>query len=212
MIGVLFSQPLVFLTGILAILTALSLHEFSHALAATLLGDQTAKRLGRLTLNPIAHVDVIGLIGMLTIGFGWGKPVPFNVYNLRNQRWGPVAVALAGPAMNLVVAFIFGTLLKFLLPMLGVDNLLVQFLYFAVTLNMALLLFNLIPIPPLDGSKLLLAFLHGHPAYARYSFLLETRGPMILLGLIIADRILNLNLFAGLSIIINAFIRVVVGI
>ncbi|MEO5927146.1 MAG: site-2 protease family protein [Patescibacteria group bacterium] len=211
MIFSLFQDPVFFVLWIAAILIALSAHEFSHALMAHMLGDQTAKRLGRLTLNPLAHVDPFGLITLVAVGFGWGKPVPFNPYNLKNQTWGPVAIALAGPGMNLVLATIMALILRVVLPPLGDANLLVQFLLLSIYLNLSLLLFNLIPIPPLDGSKLLLAALPG-PAHARTRMLIETRGPLILFGVIIADMILNLGIFSWFASIIEAFIHLVVGV
>lgn len=211
MIATLFQDPLFFAVWIVAILFALSVHEFSHALVSTMLGDQTAKRLGRLTLNPASHVDPFGLLTLVTVGFGWGKPVPFNPYNLRDQRWGPVAIALAGPGMNLLVATIMGILLRVLMPMLGDGNLLVQFLLVSVYLNMGLLLFNLLPIPPLDGSKLLFALLRG-PNAARQQMMLEARGPWLLLFLVIADMLLGLGIFSSLFGIISHFIRFVVGV
>lgn len=212
MLSLLFQQPILFLVWVVAILTALTVHEFSHALASTSLGDETAKRLGRLTLNPAAHIDPVGLLALVTVGFGWGKPVPFNGYNLRNQRWGPVLIALAGPAMNLFVATIFGLILRVVSPMFGEGNLLIQFLYLSIYINISLLLFNLIPIPPLDGSKLLLALLAGYPSAARVRFWLETRGPWLLFGLILSDMFLRLNIFGSLFQLISGFIRVVVGV
>ncbi|MBU1629744.1 site-2 protease family protein [Patescibacteria group bacterium] len=211
MLSVLFQEPLVFLIWIFAILIALSVHEFSHALAATLQGDQTAKNMGRLTLNPVAHVDPLGILALILAGFGWGKPVPFNTYNLRNQKWGPVFIAFAGPAMNLVVATVAVIILRFAAPALGDANLLVQLLFLLVFLNLALLLFNLIPIPPLDGSKFLLAVL-SKPSQAHIRLFLETRGPFLLIGLIILDSLLNLNLFGFLFTLIGGFIRVMAGI
>ena len=110
-LGLLFSQPVLFIAWIAAILVALSVHEFSHALAGTVLGDNTAKNMGRLTLNPLAHLDMIGTLMLLIVGFGWGKPVPFNPFNLKYPKWGPAIVALAGPFANLicVVIFVIGT-------------------------------------------------------------------------------------------------------
>lgn len=204
MLSLLFQEPLLFLVWIFAILIALSTHEFSHALVGTWLGDTTAKRMGRLTLNPVAHVDPIGLIALIAIGFGWGKPVPFNPYNLKNQKWGPVAVALAGPGMNLLVAAGLGLLLRAIGPALGPTNLLTQFLFLSIFLNVALLLFNLIPVPPLDGSKLLLALVSDE-RHERVRIFLETRGPLILLGLIIADLLFGISVFGWLF---NAVISV----
>jgi len=210
MIALLFQEPLLFGVWILAILVALSTHEFSHALAGTLLGDTTAKRLGRLTLNPLAHVDPIGLLALVTIGFGWGRPVPFNPYNLKNQKWGPALVALAGPGMNLLIALALGLILRMVGPLLGSENLLSQFLFLSVFLNIALLLFNLIPVPPLDGSKLLLAVLTGR-RHEQVRIFLETRGPMLLLGLIVADLILGINIFGWLFRAVTAIATLIVG-
>ncbi|MFA5185069.1 MAG: site-2 protease family protein [Patescibacteria group bacterium] len=192
-----FNEPLVFFTWVLAFLIALSIHEFSHAWVGTLLGDQTAKRLGRLTLNPAAHIDLVGLMAVLLIGFGWGKPVPFNPYNLKWPKWGPVAIAFAGPVSNLVFASISLLLLPLAATRLGMDNLLTIFLIVSAQLNVALLAFNLIPLPPLDGSKVLLAVLDG-PQHASFRDTLENRGPYLLFMLIIADSLLHLGLFSGL--------------
>jgi len=133
------------------------IHEFSHAWAAYISGDSTAKNEGRLTLNPIPHLDMWGtvIIPLFLLFFvngfiGWAKPVPFNPYNLKNQKWGRTIVALAGPVSNLVIALIFGLLIRF-----SVFSFLVIPFSFIVYINIFLALFNLIPIPPLDGSKLL---------------------------------------------------------
>jgi Zn-dependent protease len=197
MFSYLFSQPLVFIVWVAAFLVALSVHEFSHALAGTLLGDATAKRLGRLTLNPAAHVDMFGLLAVLFIGFGWGKPVPYNPYNLKNQRWGPVLIALAGPVSN----FIFGAICLFLLSTLGVrlgaSNLFTLFLFIAAQLNVALMAFNLIPLPPLDGSKVLLALL-DKPQHAAFRNFILQQGPYLLLMFVILDSVMGLGLFSGL--------------
>jgi Zn-dependent protease len=197
MIALLFSQPLLFLTWTIAFLVALSIHEFSHALVATWLGDTTAKRMGRLTLNPAAHVDPLGLIAVLMIGFGWGKPVPFNPYNLRWPKWGPTAVAAAGPISNLLLAFVSALLIFAFGTQLGPDNLLTVFLYVSLELNVALMVFNLIPLPPLDGSKALLSIL-AHPKYAAARTFIETKGPMLLILLILLDSFSGLGLFSGL--------------
>lgn len=181
--------------AIAALLISLSVHEYSHALVGYMLGDPTAKRMGRLTLNPLSHIDPIGtvlvpLMGVLS-GFpliGWAKPVPFNPYNLKYRKWGPVMVALAGPVSNFTSALIYLFLLKFVLVVLGlpVSNLLVMFLFILVIVNVILGLFNFIPVPPLDGSKLLNAILDA-PKYFRFRLLLETRGSLILLLLIFLD-------------------------
>ncbi len=197
MLTLFLNEPLVFFTWVLAFLIALSVHEFSHAWSATLQGDATARRLGRLTLNPVAHIDLIGLLAVFFIGFGWGKPVPFNPYNLKWPKWGPVLVAFAGPLSNLVFASVSLLLLEVVGPRLGLDNLLTIFLLVSAQLNVALLAFNLIPLPPLDGSKALLALLE-HPKYAVTREFIETRGPALLLLLVVADSFMRLGLFSGL--------------
>jgi len=197
MFSLLFTQPLIFLVWAVAFLASLTLHEFSHAWAATLLGDQTAKRMGRLTLNPMSHVDPIGLLCVFLIGFGWGKPVPFNPYNLKWPKWGPVFVAFAGPISNLVMSILAIVVLSWVGPLLGGDNLLVVFLAVCAELNVALLVFNLIPLPPLDGSKALLALL-SHPQYQAARIFIETRGPTILLLLIIVDSASGAGVFSGM--------------
>jgi len=197
MLTLFLNEPLVFFTWVLAFLIALSVHEFSHAWSATLQGDGTARRMGRLTLNPVAHIDFIGLLAVLFIGFGWGKPVPFNPYNLKWPKWGPVLVAFAGPLSNLIFAAASLLLLETLGPNLGTDNLLTIFLIVSAQLNVALLAFNLIPLPPLDGSKALLALLE-HPKYAVTREFIETRGPALLLLLVVADSFMRLGLFSGL--------------
>ncbi len=199
MFSLLSENPLVFAIDLLAVLTALTVHEFSHALMAFSLGDSTAKDQGRLSLNPMVHLDWLGFIMFLFVGFGWGKPVPYNPYLLRFPRFGPVLVGLAGPAANLITAFLAGgAMLAFerygLLPP---ENLLTQFLLFLVILNTIFMVFNLIPIPPLDGSKVLLALLHS-PRYEAWRFFLETRGPVLLLALILLDRFTGISVFSGL--------------
>lgn len=185
-----FSQnPIFFFAWIVAILGAITIHEFSHAWMADLLGDSTAKREGRLTLNPLAHLDLIGTILLLLVGFGWGRPVPFNPYNLKNQRWGPAMVAGAGPVSNLIMAVVFGLILRFILNIdLEPENMAIKFLAMLVFLNLILMIFNLIPVPPLDGSKILFAILH---LSEETKFRLEHQGPFLLLMLIIFDRFLQ---------------------
>ncbi len=183
------------LVAFVAFIISLSTHEYCHALASFLLGDETAKRMGRLTLNPLAHLDPIGTVLIPLIGalfhipiIGWAKPVPFNPYNLRYQKWGATIVALSGPLANFLGAFVYVLLLKFSLQTLHLQpfNLLPIFLTMLVAVNVVLGLFNFIPVPPLDGSKLLAALLTS-PKYRQTMLFLETRGPIILLVLIILD-------------------------
>lgn len=197
MFSLLMQQPVLFIIWLLAFLLALSVHEFCHAAAGTWLGDPTARRMGRLTLNPAAHVDLIGLLAVIFIGFGWGKPVPFNPYNLKWPKWGPTLVAAAGPLSNLLLAVLSVILLVNLGPRLGHENLLTAFLYLSARLNVALMVFNLIPLPPLDGSKALLAIL-SHPKYAAARIFVETQGPTLLLLLVFLDSFGGIGIFSGL--------------
>ncbi len=156
-LNLLFAEPAIAFAWVVAIVIAIGIHEFSHALVAKLQGDSTAELEGRVTLNPLAHLDPFGFIVLVLFGFGWGKPVPFNPYNLKARRWGPAIVSLAGPAMNILGLIVFGTVLAVLArtTTLPADNLLVIFLELLIRFNIVLALFNLLPVPPLDGSKLL---------------------------------------------------------
>ncbi|RJO59542.1 site-2 protease family protein [Candidatus Parcubacteria bacterium] len=150
-------QPLEAIASLLAIVIAITVHEFSHAFVSLLQGDSTAELEGRVTLNPLSHVDPFGLLALIFLGFGWGKPVPFNPYNLKFKRWGPALVSLAGPFSNLLGVIVFGLALRLVLQFTALppDNLLITFLFLLVAFNIVLMIFNLLPIPPLDGSKLL---------------------------------------------------------
>ncbi len=138
------------------ILIAITVHEFSHALAADLLGDPTPRYFKRLTLNPIAHIDPIGLIMLIVVRFGWAKPVPINPLNFNNPRRDAALVSLAGPISNFIFAFLLGLVLKYSgLP----ESLWRDLIGYGLWINLALGVFNLIPVPPLDGSKILSFFL-----------------------------------------------------
>jgi Zn-dependent protease len=150
---------------IFVVIFSVVLHEVSHGAVANSMGDSTAKDLGRLTLNPFKHLDLFGSIILpiftFLLGgfvFGYAKPVPYNPLNLRDRKYGPAKVALAGPAVNLVIAFLFGMVLRFL-PLALQATTLPGLLKFIVMLNLVLAIFNLMPIPPLDGHWLLLTFL-----------------------------------------------------
>lgn len=156
---------------------ALSLHEYGHAAVATLQGDPTAKLAGRLTVNPKAHVDPLGALMIFLVGFGWGKPVPFAPNKLRSKRFGAALVGIAGPAVNFALATISAALFVRLLP--NASNLFLQFLFLNLQLNVVLGIFNLLPIPPLDGSRLLSAFLP--PSKQHIIYFLDRWGFVILL-------------------------------
>jgi Zn-dependent protease len=210
LLEIFFREPLLFLVIVLVFLIALSIHEASHALAAYWLGDMTAKRANRLTLNPAAHIDWLGFLVLITVGFGWGKPVPFNPYNLKYPRWGPALIAAAGPASNFLLGIVFALVYRAVLPGLGQGNLLAIFLQYGAYLSFLLGLFNLFPIPPLDGSKALLAAL-AHEKYRGARFFIETRGTFLLLGLILIDAVLQVGIFRGLGSLATGFFSLIVG-
>ena len=163
----------------LVLLVALPFHEFSHALAAFRLGDPTAKYMGRLTLNPLAHLDPLGSLLILFAGFGWAKPTPYNPYNLQGGRSGEAIVGFAGPASNLVLATAAALPLRYIAATnLNVPFEVVEVLFLFLQINVILMIFNLVPIPPLDGSKVLFAFLDPQtehqvrPVLEQYGFLI----------------------------------------
>lgn len=185
----------IFLIYIGILLFSVVVHEVSHGAVANMLGDPTARLMGRLTLNPKPHIDPIGsilvplllmipaLFGAAPVIFGWAKPVPYNPYNLRYKRWGGAIVGMAGPASNFTIAIIFGMALRFM-PQTDTPALLGVALIFMVIvyLNLLLGIFNLVPIPPLDGSKLLFSVFPNISPQIR--FFLEKNGFIILLAFI----------------------------
>ncbi|NCQ16408.1 site-2 protease family protein [Candidatus Falkowbacteria bacterium] len=188
------------------VLFSVVIHEYLHGWMADRLGDPTARDAGRLTLNPLAHLDLWGSIllpFLIFLGtgfvFGYAKPVPFNPYNLRDQKYGVAKVAIAGPSANLITALFFGLILRFT-P--GLNPVMVSFLAAIVQINLVLLIVNLLPIPPLDGSKIILPFL----SYDwQMKFLAGERHGFILVLLFV---------FFGFSLIIpviNFLFRLIVG-
>ena len=152
----LFQNPLQLLYTLPGILIGLTVHEWAHAYAAYRLGDPTARNLGRMTLNPLAHIDPFGFLCLLLVGFGWAKPVPVNSRNFQNYKRDDIIVSLAGIAMNLVTAFLFTFVLYGGMKLgLSGNAAFVTIFYGIVYINLSLMLFNLIPIYPLDGSHVL---------------------------------------------------------
>ena len=194
-----FSLPEI-ISRILILVIAFTVHEFAHAWAATELGDPTARYQGRLTLNPLVHLDPLGSLLLLVAGFGWAKPVPFNPYNLRyGPRIGTALVAAAGPASNFLMAMVAAIPLRFGLAaqpdIFGASRFLPTlpgFLTDFIFINLLLLFFNLIPLPPLDGHKVATGVFP--PQFAEYFYRLERWGPFILLLLIFGGRFIGLNL------------------
>ncbi len=184
-----------------AILFALCFHEFAHAWTAYKLGDNTAKDEGRLTLNPLAHLDFLGTVMMFLVHFGWAKPVPVNPRNFRNPSSGMALTAVAGPLSNIISAIGFGLLLRLLIMMpVAVPEALYRIVVYSVMINLSLAIFNMIPIPPLDGSKILMHF-SKMPVDRQVQF--EQIGPAILFALIILGRVTQLNVFGH---IVNPFV------
>ena len=191
-----------------AILIALTVHEFFHAWTALKFGDSTARDMGRLTLNPLAHLDPLGTLTMFLSGFkfGWAKPVPINPYNLRNPRVADFWISAAGPLSNFALAFIFGMLFRFA-GQIGVPEALYMFLYYSVSINVGLAVFNLLPLFPLDGSHILRNLLPE--AYGPTLDKIDTVAPFLLLALIMMGGvwliigplfIFFFQLFSGVSI------------
>ena len=172
------------LTGV-SVLVALVLHELAHGFVSYKLGDETPKREGRLTLNPMVHLDLFGTICLLFFHFGWAKPVQINPYNYKNKKLGTVLVSLAGPFTNFLIALLGMFLLR-----LGssLPTILVSFLYSLISINVGLGVFNLIPLPPLDGSKVLAAVL-PQDLYMKYMSI-EQYG-IIILMVILATGVLS---------------------
>jgi len=209
------NQTIVLIFQLLILIMSVVIHEVSHGLAAYKLGDPTAKDHGRLTLNPIAHLDFVGsfLVPMLlwfasggTFVFGWAKPVPYNPYNLRDQKRDPALVAIAGPISNFLIALFFGMIFRFFGPFLLASPKaeLIQIIFQAIILiNIVLAVFNLIPIPPLDGSKILFSFLPPSLDYVQQA--LERYGFFILLAFLLLDSYIPI-----LSFIINAMLFIFV--
>jgi len=174
------TDPTAFVLLVAALIGAIGLHEYAHALAADLQGDRMPRAMGRLTPNPIRHLDPIGTIFILLVGFGWGKPVEFRPQALSSKRFGAAVVALAGPLMNLLLAFVAALFAQF---GTGVPDFLHTFLSYFFSINVLLAVFNLIPLPPLDGSRLLTIFLP--PSKQNIIFFLDRYGFIILIAVLV---------------------------
>lgn len=202
-------SPAVLILSIPPILLALTFHEYAHAWVADRLGDPTARYMGRKTLNPLAHLDLLGTVMIFLVHFGWAKPVPVNPANLKNPRRDMLWISAAGPGMNMLLAAISGLLLRWMMGHRGLSGMtglagqeMLQMLYLSLYINLALAVFNLIPIPPLDGSKILAGLLP--PGNEGLIYFLETRGPMLLFGLVFLGMMTNIPIF---GFIITPFVR-----
>ena len=174
-------EPVSIILIVLITLMSVVIHEVAHGYAALWLGDTTAYYAGRLTLNPIKHLDLFGsiilplLLSFSGVMFGWAKPVPYNPYNLINRRWGELSVAIAGPVSNILLAIIFGTLIRFT----TLDQGMMLIAALIVQVNIVLAVFNLVPIPPLDGSKILFALFPKQ--YGAWRDVLERWGMLLVI-------------------------------
>lgn len=180
MLSTLFTNPLVFLIWAISLVVALTIHEYAHAKVADTLGDPTPRANGRVTLDPRAHLDPLGTILILVAGFGWGRPVEFDPYNLRNPKRDTALIALAGPASNIILAII----LSILANLLGADNLITSIIPLMIMMNISLAIFNLVPVFPLDGEKILHGILPTELAL-EYSRAMHQYGTLILIMLLL---------------------------
>lgn len=191
-------SPTLFILRIPAILFALTIHEVAHGWVALRFGDTTARDQGRLTLNPFAHLDIFGTLMLLMGPFGWAKPVPVNGYNFKDPKKGILYVSLAGPVSNIISAFLFGYIYRILFatnPALA-NGAIGTFLFLSVIINLGISFFNLLPVPPLDGSKILVGLLPNKwiPWYISKSRYF----PMIFMGLLVVEWALDIPIFSSL--------------
>ncbi len=203
----LFRVPIEVLILLLPVLLfALVFHEFSHAWVANKLGDPTARYSGRLTLNPMAHLDPFGSLMILFVGFGWAKPVPVDTRYLSNPRVDMMKIAFAGPAANLLLAFVGGTIIR-----TGIfDGTITMMLILFTQINIMLAVFNMIPIPPLDGSQIFSGFMmRKNPELVHK---LQMYGPQILLGLIMIGYFTKISpIWMVMSPFVNFFLFLFAG-
>ena len=180
LLNLLLKDPLTFVLIAIPLLYSVILHELGHGWVAYKMGDPTAKMMGRLSLNPLKHLDPVGTLMLFIFGFGWARPVPVNFANLRESRKGLIFVSSAGIVVNMMLAFVAIFLLQFLSP--SSHSITAKMLYYMAHINIILAAFNLIPIPPLDGSKILMGFLSDRLQYALAR--LEPYGFFIIIGLL----------------------------
>jgi Zn-dependent protease len=181
---------------------ALTFHEYAHAYVANRFGDDTAKQNGRLSLNPLRHLDPLGTIMIFLVHFGWAKPVPVNPYRLKNPKKDMLWISAAGPLSNMALALASGILLRIFIATVETPDqtsfmtLLTYVIFMSLQINLALAIFNILPIAPLDGSKILSGLLPD--SFGSMFHIMERYGPFILLGLIIFGRLTGVSILGGL--------------
>ncbi len=182
-----FNMIILVIARVLALAVAFPFHESAHGLAALALGDKTAKNSHRISMNPFRHFDLLGFVLLMLVGFGWGKPVPINPYNFKHKKSGIAITALAGPLSNLLLAYISIIIFKLFYIFLPDQKFIQIFLYYSIFINISLMIFNLIPVPPLDGSRILYYFMddESYFNYSRYSTVLFI---VLLVAIEILDR------------------------
>ena len=201
-------EPQIIVLLIPALVFSLSFHEFSHAWMAYRLGDSTAARMGRLTLNPLSHLDPVGSIALLLMGFGWAKPVPVDARYFRNPREDMVKVAAAGPISNIILAIIAALALRFLFGTGLLTNSIKTFFIIFMQINITLAVFNLLPISPLDGSQILSPFLEKKFG-SDIVWKMQLYGPRILFIIIIFSMVTDIHIFSFIiTPIFNLFILI----
>ena len=201
-------EPQIIVLLIPALVFSLSFHEFAHAWMAYRLGDNTAARMGRLTLNPISHLDPVGSIALLLMGFGWAKPVPVDARYLRNPREDMVKVAAAGPISNIILAIFAALTLRFLFGTGLITNSIKTFFIIFMQINITLAVFNLLPISPLDGSQILSPFLEKKFG-SDVVWKMQLYGPRILFIIIIFSMVTDIHIFSFIiTPIFNLFILI----
>lgn len=187
------------------LLVAIVFHEYSHGMAAYMLGDNTAKNAGRLTLNPIKHIDPIGFIALLIFKFGWAKPVPINTMNFKNRKRDTLLVSIAGPAANFIVSI--AIVLIFRLNIIT-NTLVIEMLLIALWYNIILGVFNLLPFPPLDGSKIVASLL---PKKIEYNFYKYERYFYIILIILIITNTIDKLLSPIINFVIETLLQILVS-
>ena len=210
------NSPSYFISGVITLLIAFTFHEFAHAWTATQFGDDTPRLYGRLTLNPLAHLDFLGSLMLIFVGFGWAKPVPINPRKIRQHSQSALMfVALSGPLSNFLLAVLAAIPLRFglvspTLPLIDLFPTPYQFLLYFVFTNLGLMVFNLIPLPPLDGEEILEFLLP--PTWDDRWQRIKPYGPYILMGLFVLGPLIGFNLIGVvISPIINGMAALLLG-